>query len=323
MSGNGLIAFSDPAGAKLCLALAYMLHKERQAGALMLASNKAYDFYNDWETPVVVTAHFDLDTMPFRPDWIFTGTSHPDSSGRFELEILEQAAGKNIPTYSFVDHWSNLLLRFKKEDTSVIFPDTVFVLDENAKCNAIGEGIPESVLAIRENPYLQFISTYWTPKKTKAEIFKELTLTDTGKKVVLYAPDPISLRNENKIWNFDEASALQDLLAALDHNDAVLLIKLHPLQPKEVLTTLIENARTQHDIDIRVVTGIDNLELIAIADLVVGFHSNFLIEADALGKKIFRYFPGDSGIDHLGHLNIGQKFIEKALFKQAINTVLC
>lgn len=325
MRGNGLIVFSDPAGAKLCLALAYMLRAEQNAGELILVSNKAYDFYADWKTPVTVVSSIDIDALPFRPDWIFTGTSHPDSSGRFELTVLSQAVAKNIRTYSFVDHWSNLLLRFQKEEGDVVFPNTIFVLDEYAKNNAVDEGIPESILAIRENPYLQFIGNYWSPKRTKASIFNELRLDNPQKKVVLYAPDPISLRNEGKNWTFDESTALQDLLEALKgcHQNTVLLIKLHPLQPQESITKVIAAAQIQHSIEINLVSGIDNLELIALSDLIVGFHSNFLIEANAQRKKIFRYFPEDAGTDHLAHLNIGEKFVEKALFKQAINTVLC
>jgi CDP-glycerol glycerophosphotransferase (TagB/SpsB family) len=45
----------------------------------------------------------------------------------------------------------------------------------------------------------------------------------------------------------------------------------------------------------------DALELIHASDLVVGFYSNLLLEAEALGKQVIRYFPANEEADPLKH----------------------
>ena len=45
----------------------------------------------------------------------------------------------------------------------------------------------------------------------------------------------------------------------------------------------------------------DPLELAHASDIVVGFYSNLLLEAEALGKNVIRYFPGKQEADLLRH----------------------
>ena len=108
---NGIIVFSDPAGAKACLALASFLNKKN----IFIVSNRSYNFLNDFDKITVyffkknISEYFEL----VKPDFVFAGTSFPD---KIELNFIEEAKKRDIETYSFVDHWINIRSRFYKGD---------------------------------------------------------------------------------------------------------------------------------------------------------------------------------------------------------------
>lgn len=318
--GKGLLAFSDPAGAKACLALAAMLREADSAQTVRAFSNKDHAFYAHWPTPVTVLPGLDLEALPERPDWIFTGTSHPQSSACFEALILRQACALGISTTAFVDHWTNLGTRFRIGDESVL-PDTIWVLDERAKEVGIGDGLPEAVLEIHNNPYLDYIADYWKPALNKEQVLEQASVA--ASQFVLYVPDPISLRNENGEWQFDECSALIDIARAMKGlNGSALIVKPHPLQPMDAMNQALEEARLVTDIPVAYAPPIDNLELAAAAQVVLGFYSNFLIEANALGKAIVRYFPSGGERDTIAHLGIGSKLEHPAALRSELTTLL-
>jgi hypothetical protein len=305
LKGNGLIAFSDPAGAKACLGLISILKNIHKTGEYTVISNKEYDFYKDWDIDISIQTSFNIKLQVDKPDWIFTGTSHPESSGRFELEIIKQAKRLSIPTWAFIDHWTALALRFQDRD-GFTWPDKIIVLDDHAKALAIEDGIPNDLLCIHSNPYIDYIGQYWKPSLQASKLKESIGIKDRSATVILYAPDPLSLRSEEEVWGFNEGMVLKELLEILkDIPNVVLLIKTHPLQPKGIMEEV--NLYSDYHIPVHFINTINNLELINIADLIIGFYSNFLIEAAALQKKIIRYFPKAGELDPIKHLVIGER----------------
>jgi hypothetical protein len=317
LQNNGLIVFSDAAGAKACLAFAEILKIRGFSASIKLISNKQYDFYNDWSHEVLVLENFSPNHFDEETDWLFTGTSHPDRSQGFELYYIAEAEQRNIVSYSFIDHWTNFLLRFQLKN-EIVLPGRVIVLDELAKQNAILDGIPNECVLIHKNPYIEYIEKYRAARLSFKEV-RNLMGISNSVKVVLYAPDPISISNTDNSWDFDEISALQDIAEVTsDFEDIVVLIKKHPLQPAntlELFTFDHNNIKMARD-------GIDNLELILNADLIIGFFSNMLIEANALDKKIIRYFPASLHKDSIAHLQIGEIVESKTGLKNTINKLL-
>ncbi len=321
LTGNGLIVFSDPAGTKACLALAAMLRIEQPELSVIAYSNKEYDFYSHWDMKVNVVKSLDLNTLSEQPDWIFTGTSFPTSSACFEIKVVAQARAMKIPVYSFVDHWTNLTIRFELQN-SLILPDRIFVLDETAKNIAIQSGLPSEALTILPNPYLTYIAKYWKSVLSSVEILKLVGSYNPTRAYVLYAPDPISLRNQEGKWGFDECSVLRDIAGAFPKDaGATLIVKAHPLQPMDTLQKVVKQAAETHGIQILFAPPVDNLELAKAATLIVGMHSNFLIEAHALGKQIVRYFPNSGDLDAIAHLNIGEKINNIESLKRKIHAI--
>lgn len=289
-----VFAFSDPAGANACMAMARLgtaFHHQSS----VLFSNKNYNngFVENLQFVEKVPDFKDLDG-----DCLFTGTSHPESSNYFEVNCIEQANVAGIKTISFVDHWVNFRMRFLDEQNGLVYPDEVWVVDEKAKQLAIQEGIPKDKLVVSGNPYHEYLKYLWKPFYKDKYYLENLGLP-ANHLTILFAPDPLSLRNGKELVGFTEDEALQQLLKAFAQINVPiqLFVKCHPLQPIEVFSNLInKNAANIH-----LITQADTLELIHASDLVIGFYSNVLLEAEALGKKVIRFFPGKESADLLKH----------------------
>jgi CDP-glycerol glycerophosphotransferase (TagB/SpsB family) len=314
-SGKGIFLFSDPSGAKSCLALASIL-KKNHIGGFDVVSNKKYDFYTDWDVEVTINEQFDLSLVENKPDWIFTGTSHPESSNFFEVKQIAKARQLNIYIYSFIDHWVNFRLRYEGLLPGE-FPDEIWVIDKEAKKLAIEEGLPEEQLTIRENPYHYYLSHYWKPKCSEKDYLAALGVP-IHHFHILFAPDPFSLRGRDKQVGFSEIDALRDLLNVIGllNNDIYLLIKAHPLQPHEQLINLLNASQ---NVQYQFITDGDVPELINASDLVIGMYSNLLLEAFVLNKKVIRYFPGNKTEDLLRHSKLSETCSDKSELEKQIN----
>ncbi|MBS1645323.1 MAG: CDP-glycerol glycerophosphotransferase family protein [Bacteroidetes bacterium] len=303
LQGSGLFAFSDPAGAKACLGLAGILSKENPGQKIHAISNRQFDFYSDWDIEVCVSGMGNF-LFPNEVDWVFTGTSHPEYSERFEQEVWKAANEHRVISYSFVDQWTNISLRFLGSDGQTCFPDKILVLDRKAYEIAVAEGLPEEKLEIIKNPYLEYIQKYHLTKFSRSEICAMFGVSQEAFQI-LYGPDPLTLRAYDSVMGFNEAQVLEDILLATTSFEVCILVKPHPLQPKGVFEKVISkySDRTL----ILVEEPVDNLDLMVASDVVIGFYSNFLIEAHALGREVIRYFPDASAPDPIAHLTIGQK----------------
>ena len=315
LSGDTVFFFSDPAGARACLAAAFLLRQRRPAARIRLFSNRVHT--SGGETlPDLAVEHADaVDAACFDgASYVFTGTSHPDSSGSFELHAIEAAERLGLPTAAFVDHWVNFRLRFES-DRRLILPRTILVIDEEARRRAIAEGLPADRLQIWPNPHLVYLARHWRPRAGRAATRRLLGLGDEQAFVILYAPDPIRMRDPGGRRGFDEIGATRDLLTCLGGlGDRVqVLAKLHPLQPAEPIRTLLAGSpqvivAAEGPTDVRQTDRqTDVPELIHASDAVVGFFSNLLLEADALKRPVVRYYPGDRASDPLAHLTLGTR----------------
>jgi hypothetical protein len=287
-------AFSDPAGANACLALSRICEREN-GSQTYLFSNRKVSNPLFLERNVTVT-----DQVPnleaLRVECLFTGTSHPSSSHQFELRCIEEARRTGIYTIAFVDHWTSFHLRFEGLDKGK-WPDEIWVVDEKAKSMAENEGLPAERLKIQQSPYLKYLEKYWRSGFKGNEYLASLGI-QPRRYNVLYAPDPISLRANELSFGFDEIIVLKDLMdITKDLSDLKVIVKAHPLQPVEIMSELVSRHSDQYDL----VTVADNLELIKSVDVVIGFYSNLLLEANTIGGKVIRYMPGHVSSDYLLH----------------------
>jgi hypothetical protein len=303
LPGNHIaFVFSDQAGANACTALATMIEGKKK---ITVYSNRNYN--GNIQQIVYRNEQPSLDKV----ETVFLGTSHPASSDYFELNCLKEAKKKNIYTISFIDHWVNFKLRFTDVNDKVTLPNEIWVVDEKAKQLAVEEGLPASLITVSGNPYHYYLKHQWKSLWTDKSYFNSLNIKPNGFHIV-FAPDPLSLRNIKERVGFTEAEALHDILnivSDLNDENTCLVVKCHPLQPEEILAKEINKAGW---LNVSLLKNADSLELINAADLVVGFYSNFLLDAKAMGKKVVRYFPGKEEADLLSHDSSLLKIKDKA-----------
>ena len=123
--GKGLMAFSDTAGANACLSLAFMLIQEGEPIPSLYTNNPNF-ITNDWGLPVNFIENSEKIPEDIAADYVFTGTSHPDSSKGFELGFIQLAKQQRMHSISFIDHWVNFRRRFEIND-GFFFPDEIWM----------------------------------------------------------------------------------------------------------------------------------------------------------------------------------------------------
>lgn len=294
-----LFVFSDPGGAKPCLALRSELHDRK----LLSVSDRVHAFYENFSNKVLM-----FNGLPetyfndFKPDLVFTGTSYTSD---IEQKFIKKAKLIGIPCWSFVDHWTSLKQRFLTETGELNFPDQIWVIDQQAKELAIEEGIEHDRLYISGNPYHKWLIN-WKPKITKEAFLKNNGIDECKQKIIVIAPDPLSNVNGRSVYGFDEISALSTIKLLIEQQwgkttHFLFLIKAHPNQNRERLNRVIEGCDF-----LRILPAdTDANECIHFADLIIGFFSSFLLEAKIMNKEILRFLDADSKNDPFVNMEVG------------------
>ncbi len=302
--GKGLIVFSDPSAAKSCLAFAKICNFLSLNCTFQILTNKSYSFYEEWDLNIEIIdgiQEISFDGI----DWVFSGTSHPDSSLCFEVSIIKLSKLYKIKTYGYVDQWKNVNQRFLYEN-DLFYTDFIFVPDLFSKNKLVDQKIDVEKIQVLKNPYLTYIENFWQIKKSKQEIELILNISLEKKKIIVYAPDPFTLRGQDLVFGFDEFSVFKELIDLLKiKKDYFLIVKLHPLQPKK--KQFLELAQNHKDIYIDLNNELDNLDICFYSNYVLGFYSNFLLEANQINNSVIRYFPNNNRLDILGYLDFGNK----------------
>jgi len=280
-----LVVFSDPGGAKPCLALA---RKWREAGEVLVCSDRRYAFFDMFGIPVRPCTGAEAREIldEFNPSSLYTGTSYTSS---IELDFLRETKKRGIVSASFVDHYTGFRERFESSGAEV-FPDQIDVLDERARILAIEAGLPPGLLRITGNPYHEFLR-FCRSGMSKDVLWKKLGIPQSEAKSILFAPDPLS--NAGGVGKFgnDEVGILKLLLEALGElgTPVQLIIKAHPNQSIDHLETGLQ-FRPNNVYTLTIGSEKDALlnDLIQHSDVVVGMFSSILIEASLLGAKVIR-----------------------------------
>lgn len=271
-------AFSDPGGAKPILALASMLQKNNE---IFICSNRNYDFYDEFQLNVkVIHTSILAEVMEsFNPSIIINGTSYTTD---FETTVINIGNKKGLETNSFVDNWSNFLLRFTQFN-ELVLPNKVWVLDEAASANALKEGIEkQKIFVLGFNPYWKYLEK-WKPTFSKQKIYEQHNL-DFGKEYVYFVPDPLTNVGGIEKFGFDEYTSTNDLITF--YKDFNFIFKLHPNQDLNIMALFAGQKITF------ITDNVFHNHLIYFSHEVVSFFSNVLVEAKILGANPKRYLKG-------------------------------
>ncbi len=280
-----LIAFSDPGGAKPLLAFA----EQNVFKDLLVASDREYPFYTDFKTRVIQKKEIDLTEIiqSFNPDFIITGTSYPSI---FEKTLLQLSLQSNINCAAYIDHYTRMNDRLQLEDGTFIQPNEVWVIDERAKQIAEDSKIQNDSIEITGNFYQTWLKN-WKPKLTKSAFLDLYQIPKPNDKILLFAPDPLSNIDGMEKYGFDELTVTKELVDFITSNqispNITIWIKAHPNQDILKLEAIVRSI----DNIVLLPTEVDTNTAIFYSDIVIGFFSSILIEADLLQKKTLRYLP--------------------------------
>ncbi|EMJ86818.1 CDP-glycerol glycerophosphotransferase family protein [Leptospira meyeri] len=314
LSGKGVFVFSDPGGAKPVLAFLKLNHKLQN---YKVFSDRSYDFFSDFDIPVTIYTEGDElkvgDT--FDADFLFTGTSVNSS---IEVKFIKAFKERKIKTYSFIDHYTRILPRYEWEG-DYYFSDVICVLDEVAE-KIVRLEIPNAEVIVSGNYFQEYIRN-WIPKVSRETFLQNLGIANT-KKIILFAPDPISRANHldrygKSEYGFDEYSVFQNLLRALpkeSQSEYVVVIKMHPNQDKETFLSFIKDSGAN------VIIGdqFHTLTLLYYSNIIVGMFSNILIEGNILGAKVIRCLIDLKCDDPFEGKNVGEPAYELNQMKDLI-----
>ncbi len=296
LTGRGLFVFSDPGGAKPILSYAKINSKLEE---VFMISDRVYPFFANFDISVISYQKEESEQemiQRYNPDFVFTGTSY---TSQIEIKFLRAAKKMGIPTYSFIDHYTSYRERFQL-DGHFVYPDFICVIDDKAKQIATEKrlGAP---LIISGNYYHDYLKG-WKPDISKEAFFRSINIPLSEKKICLYGPDPLSNLVKEKETSFDEIEATIELskIAYQLTETHQFILNPHPNQNIKKIANICER-----DI-ILIRDPVDVNTLIYYSDVVIGFFSNFLIEATILKKPVIRFFLNKEFKDPLALLNIGK-----------------
>jgi predicted glycosyltransferase len=313
LKGKGLFVFSDPGGAKPVLAL---IKLNPELKDYLVVSDREYDFFSDFNISVTsYTTGCEADILKrFSPDFIFTGTSYTSS---IELNFILIAKKFNIPSYAFVDHYTNFLNRFELNGM-LVYPDTICVIDSIAHSLVIGFQTPADVI-VTSNFYHDYLKG-WKPSVSKDFFFTKSSIPKKNK-LIVFAPEPLSNVGGKDFYGLDEFTVFSNFIKVLNYfctDNISIVIKAHPNQKKE----LFENINFPKSLHIISGHNLHVNTLIYHADVVIGIFSNILIEAAILETKVIRCLIGLKKEDPFSHFQIGKVANSESELASLIQTII-
>lgn len=220
-----------------------------------------------------------------RYDFVLTGTSWGSD---LELRALEFAKAAQIPSASFLDHWTNYRPRFSFEG-KLILPDEIWVGDSYAD-EIARRDFPGLPVRLVENPYFLEMSA----------LISRLSQNRPGQpggERVLYLCEPTTAPNTpsgavNQEFGYTEHQALAGFLGYLANERReieAVRIRLHPSEPQKKYDEVIGSFR--HAFRFENSEGSSLAEDCAWADRVVGCDTMALAVAAMAGKKAESCIP--------------------------------
>lgn len=226
-----------------------------------------------------------------RPRVVLTGTSFkPERDALF----WRAAAARGIPTIALVDHWVNYAERFSIEEPFDALPDVVAVMDEVTAQRLRELGCPAERVRVSGQPYFDELAAEGAAVG-REEARRELGI-ETDRTVVVFASEPQARYSGSSpehpgYLGYTEHDVLALLRRSLAEAapDAILIVKLHPLEDSHAFHELADGAGAPA---VRVLRTYPPTHLISAADVVVGMTSVFQLESAVMGIPTLSLRPG-------------------------------
>lgn len=233
------------------------------------------------------------------PDAVVTGTSADDFTEKYIWRASEELG---IPSLAIVDQWSNYGLRFSghgvndisvyaREKTHPYLPSRIVALDDYARMEMIGEGLPAERIVACGQPYFETVLAR-REDLGKSQQFCSASGIASEDFLVLFASEPITSTygpGALAYWGYTERTILSSLVRAVEkvaeetERSVVLVVRPHPKEGSEHFLDIVaqcDRIRCLFDM------GNSPWMLMKRADLVCGMSSMFLIESIIFGRPV-------------------------------------
>lgn len=201
-----------------------------------------------------------------------------------ELQWVEQATAAKVPSFAFLDHWSNYAQRFIYGNVQHL-PSYCVVSDAKAAVLADEAALPEAILSsnyylLNEQKSLLKIQKERQPKKSRRLLFFSEPTKEVAKKQY----------GDERYWGFTQEELLADIIEnfSLFGCDA-LDIRLHPSETSHAYGAILERT----GIVARVVPSseIPLAAHIAQSSFCIGLDTMALLSAALLKVPLISYLP--------------------------------
>jgi len=218
-----------------------------------------------------------LELASTEAEFLLTGTSEKSED---DSKLWRWAFENKIPSFAFVDQWSNIGIRFKN---IVCAPDHILVLDDWC-AQEIKKLSLSSKIHITGTPL-------WDDLTTIAR------RTRSYKCEAVFVTEPVSvmpLEEHIQIHGYQDLDSLKWAIAALEQwqkhsgEKCILKIKLHPRDTELRLQSWLKKETPQVEVQI---TNDDKRTTLESADFVFGDRSMFLVEASLIGIPVVSFQP--------------------------------
>jgi UDP-N-acetylglucosamine 2-epimerase len=237
-----------------------------------------------------------------QPSVCLTATSF--NGINLEKWFIAAARHLRIPSLTVLDFWSNYRCRFADDRGALAFvPDTIAVMDEQARSEMIQLGFDPSRLCVTGQPAFDRLNALRQGDTSEARSSVRTRLgIQPEDRMVLFVSQPslAHLFGAGDNGEYRARSILALLTAALDRisrrhdKPMVLVVRPHPREQMQLLgLPTVQGMRVLADSE-----G-DRAAVALAADLIVGMTSVLLVEACLLSKVVVSLQPGLDGPDVL------------------------
>jgi hypothetical protein len=293
-----VVIFARDAGAAAALApVARALIRDELFGVSIVAYGKAASVFETRGLPVL---SFPEDASGQqvesllrreRAPALLTGTSlQPQRDAIF----WQAAERQGISSIALLDHWCNYVERFSDKGAFDCMPQTIAVMDNSAADELRRQGCPSGHLLVTGQPHFDDLVRD-SSRLTRAEVRRELGISDK-QTLLVFASEPQarfygSDARHPSFLGYTEQDSLAAVLdaAAVVVPDALLLVKLHPLEAPDAFAELADR---EPRMATRTIRAYPTEHLVSAADVVLGMTSVFLLEAVMTGAPTISVRPG-------------------------------
>lgn len=229
----------------------------------------------------------------YNPDVVLSGRSIKRTSAERLFIICSRARG--IPTVAIVDDWYDYRENFCDEQNNLThLPDIVCCPDDQAKREAIADGLPREILKVTGSPALTALYEKLDQYSKSPPPCPDVIRKCSKHPIILFISEEIAAiksnhsRDNEYFLGYDQHSVREDLVEILSHqfDKCSVIEKIHPETRGESYSR-IEKA----NVDWWTLNNDDIYSLCWWSDLVIGMRSMGLMETAILGKPTVSYQP--------------------------------